>query len=227
MWDSISRDGVAYMDTDGFYTDTELPQHLVGTGLGQMKEEGRFDFAVFIRPKVYYTAKYDSNGELSYNYKFKGVPDRLVKLEYYNTLYEGKQVEINMSRLYKSRGGGLVEKESVFTFQPPDNSKRMMIFDSEKRWVGTQPLVLGDDSDQLGYVSEKSVSEQGEPEKDWSNTIDGVTCVEGNSPETLDSSVKGCHEAGEDNTVNRRSSLDENNKGVRDQDTVNGARDSR
>ena len=42
-----------YMDTDSIVTDIELPEHLVGKGLGQFKLEYDIKEAYFISSKTY------------------------------------------------------------------------------------------------------------------------------------------------------------------------------
>ena len=45
---------VFYMDTDSFDTNVKLPEHMVGSKMGQLKYEGSFDKSIYLGRKQYY-----------------------------------------------------------------------------------------------------------------------------------------------------------------------------
>jgi hypothetical protein len=45
---------IYYTDTDSIDVNRELPSHLIGDELGQMKLEHIFDEAIFLGPKMYW-----------------------------------------------------------------------------------------------------------------------------------------------------------------------------
>lgn len=126
MYDYIADEGVVYSDTDSIFTTKELPEHMVGKELGQMKLEYQFDAALFVRSKIYYTVK-----DGVYKVVFKGVKRGLATQDDVNKLYLGSSVTFYNNNLRKIPGGGLKEESVKYTVTPPDGSKRSMVRDEE------------------------------------------------------------------------------------------------
>ena len=99
----------------------------MGTGLGQMRLEKVFDYAAFVKPNVYYTR----SGDII-DYKFGSLRRGLAKKEDYAALLNGETVVYKVRRLEQDlKGGGIKEDISIRCIRPPDDSKRVRVFNDE------------------------------------------------------------------------------------------------
>jgi hypothetical protein len=79
---------VYYTDTDSIVTNIELPEHLVGKGLGQFKLEHKIKQAYFISNKTYFLRTYD-NKVIK---KAKGVKSDSLTEEDYINMYNNQKI---------------------------------------------------------------------------------------------------------------------------------------
>ena len=115
---------VYYTDTDSIVTDTPLPKHLVGGGLGQFKLEYEIKKAVFLAPKVYGIVTTDGKEII----KVKGLTkDALANitiedLEY--LLIRNQRSEIAQSKWRKNAYEGKIEVMDTTYSLTATNTKR-------------------------------------------------------------------------------------------------------
>ena len=86
-------DGICYTDTDSLYTTTKLPDHLVGSELGLMKDEMKgliIDEAIFIGIKKYGYTFTDANGVTQERSIFSGVPRNTISFKDIKSISEGE-----------------------------------------------------------------------------------------------------------------------------------------
>jgi hypothetical protein len=95
--------------------------------LGQMKLEGTFDAALFVRSKVYYTVKHNEPAHVV----FKGIKRGVATVEDIENLYAGNPVTFEVRRLLVTKAGGLRDVTTDYVVEPPDNSKRCMVMNKE------------------------------------------------------------------------------------------------
>ncbi len=88
------QDNLCYIDTDGIKVTCELDSSEVGSGLGQMKDEGSFSEAVFLAPKVYGCIAQDGSSLV----KVKGVkvPPKYEELK--TLLQKGSSLPLNQEK---------------------------------------------------------------------------------------------------------------------------------
>jgi len=90
-----------YSDTDSAVTDSPIPAHMVGSGLGQMKLEHTINRAVFLAPKVYGLEDMDGNEII----KVKGITHNtaceLTLNDLEQLLVKDSSREFNQEKWYK------------------------------------------------------------------------------------------------------------------------------
>ena len=100
-----------YTDTDSVVLESQLPDHIIGKELGQMKLESKIQHGIFIRKKLY--AYLNDKGILVR--KSSGVDPKKLNWSHYYDLLKGKTVKI-INRItfqvnWKALEINLIEKE--------------------------------------------------------------------------------------------------------------------
>jgi hypothetical protein len=131
-----------YSDTDSIVLDTQLPDELVGTKLGQVKLEHVIKRGIFLAPKVYGIE--DENGNSTI--KIKGVTSKatedinLDKLE--RLLIENELLEFKQFKWFKKVLEGNINIEEVIYKLKATSNKRAPLFKNEdgiKIYSSTRP----------------------------------------------------------------------------------------
>lgn len=125
MYQFTSRTDAVYTDTDSVCLQNPLPPDVVNNKIGSMKLEATVLEGMFIKPKVYYMET-----EKKLIMKFKGIPGNLVKKDDYLTLYRGQPCTYKTTRMYKDKVNGIVCKDITISINPPDDTKRIRIYES-------------------------------------------------------------------------------------------------
>ena len=149
MYENTTLPGVVYTDTDSIFIDGDAPTDIIGDHLGGLKLESIVRNGLFVKPKIYTYECKNSDGMWVNKYKFKGINNDLVRnnSNCYIELYKGNNVTFDVNRFKKYRGCGVYDVYMTMSINPPDNSKRVMVFDNDGKWVDTEPLIFIDTSD--------------------------------------------------------------------------------
>lgn len=124
MYPFISNSACHYTDTDSVVMSEMLPSHFVCDQLGGMKLEHMGFNGIFPLSKVY-MIKSDTMTIM----KFKGLPSKYIKADYYNDLYNGKAVQVDIKVLMRNKGTALNETSFMYQVSPPNDNKRIRVFD--------------------------------------------------------------------------------------------------
>ena len=129
------------------YDVIDAPTDIIGDH--GLKLESIVRNGLFVKPKIYTYECKNSDGMWVNKYKFKGINNDLVRnnSNCYIELYKGNNVTFDVNRFKKYRGCGVYDVYMTMSINPPDNSKRVMVFDNDGKWVDTEPLIFIDTSD--------------------------------------------------------------------------------
>jgi hypothetical protein len=157
--DILSKGGsIFYSDTDSIVTDIPLSEDQVGSEIGKFKLEHKIVEGYFISNKTY-SFKNQNNKIISVNkgaFKNKaGEPinfDGHKSLVYkdFKDLYLGKDVKTFRFESNKNLNIGYVNIKipNKITLSPNSYTKRLKIFNQNKMWIDTKPLVLNKKTNQ-------------------------------------------------------------------------------
>lgn len=135
---------IYYMDTDSFFIDKPLPDHLVSNSeLGKYKLENIYKEAVFLAPKVYAGITY--NGEetikikgLSHDTISKDVTFDLLK----TLLQKDKSLTFNHTKVFRKFDQSTINLlEQTYCLIPTEN-KRQLVYDANNLLCDTKPYVI-------------------------------------------------------------------------------------
>lgn len=112
---------VYYTDTDSIVTNIELPEHLVGKGLGQFKLEHKIQEAYFISNKTYFLRTYDNK----VTKKAKGVKSDSLTEEDYINMYNNQKISAIKTQSQKDWSkGSVIIKDKTINLDPMCYLKR-------------------------------------------------------------------------------------------------------
>ena len=101
----IFDDSVVYTDTDSIFTTKPLPSHLIGNGLGEMKDELSgliIEEGIFIDIKIYGYWFYDEDSKRVERSVISGVERNTVSFEELKEVFNGKTITRTVeSRFFK------------------------------------------------------------------------------------------------------------------------------
>lgn len=119
MYDYLIDDKVVYTDTDSIMTESELTN--TGNELGQMKIEGKYPYAIFVKPKFYL---------VWFKARIKGVASPTV--EDFDSILRGeKVVKQKFTRLKESVRRGMKPNTII------DVPKNLTLMDEKREWEHT------------------------------------------------------------------------------------------
>jgi len=119
---------VLYTDTNSIFINGELPDYLIGTGLGQFKHEMTYKEIVFLAPKVY--GGIISNGltkattEIS---KIKGYKNQVSFKDLKKLLIKNENLELVQDKWFKNViEGNISIQDQIYNLKVNQN-KRLLI----------------------------------------------------------------------------------------------------
>lgn len=137
---------IYYMDTDSFFIDKPLPDHLVSsTELGKYKLENIYKEAIFLAPKVYAGITHDGKEVI----KIKGLSnDTICKDITFNLLksllIKDKSLTFNQTKTFRDIGLSTINLlEQTYKLIPTEN-KRVLVY-SDNLLVNTKPFTIDHD----------------------------------------------------------------------------------
>nr|YP_010170410.1 DNA polymerase type B [Phanerochaete carnosa]QRZ60392.1 DNA polymerase type B [Phanerochaete carnosa] len=138
---------IYYMDTDSFFINKPLPDHLVSHNiLGKYKLENIYKEAIFLAPKVYAGITQDGNEVikikgLSHDTINKDVTFDLLK----SLLIKNKSLTFNQTKTFRNIAMGSINLlEQTYNLIPTEN-KRELVFDDNNVFISTKPFVINKD----------------------------------------------------------------------------------
>ena len=124
---ALYPENLYYSDTDSFVLDCKLPEHVLSqTKLGLLKLEHEISSGIFPLDKCYMLNVVEGPPVR----KFKGIPARYVRDEFYRELYEGRSVAVNSTRFELQAKNAVYINDCKLVISPPRGRKRAMIHDS-------------------------------------------------------------------------------------------------
>jgi hypothetical protein len=128
-----------YSDTDSLVLNGALPAEVCDSArLGQLKLEHTFIEGIFVMPKVYFLET--SEGDIIT--RCKGYPGKLTRNQYLELL-EGNSLELDVIRWNRSLRASKIPIERGIPYRlTPSFNKRVKVYDSNGRWVNTNPRIL-------------------------------------------------------------------------------------
>lgn len=116
-----------YGDTDSFVTNKPLPDHMIGTGLGQLKLEHVISKAVFLAPKVYALIT-DQGKEII---KVKGLTNEVIsKLTFKDLeslLIKDSTKEFTQEKWFKSLiKADITTADMIYTLKATSNKRQLV-----------------------------------------------------------------------------------------------------
>jgi hypothetical protein len=132
---------IYYTDTDSLDIDNPIDNKYIGSELGKLKFEYKFNEAVFLAPKVY--GGVIKKFCLSYkeHLKVKGLKNPINYIDLYSLLIKNNQLKIAQDKWYRDiKKGNILIKNEIYTLMITDN-KRQIIYDNNK-FINTKPYKL-------------------------------------------------------------------------------------
>jgi hypothetical protein len=126
---------VLYTDTDSIFTNKPLPDHLVGDGLGQMKNETLDKFGVecidkacFVGLKKYGLIVTDKDGAKHESSTFAGVPKDTLSFDEVNRIHNGENLVRKLKdRFSKSFSDMSIKTQSNVTLEVSNKRDKVLI----------------------------------------------------------------------------------------------------
>ena len=138
--DILDKGGsIYYTDTDSIVTDIELDKTLVGHEIGKFKLECEISEAYFISNKTYCIKKLDGKVII----KAKGTNSKSINWEDFVKLYSGSSIESTRNETVKdySIGSVSINVSKNIVLSANSYNKRVKIFDQNKKWIDTRPII--------------------------------------------------------------------------------------
>lgn len=135
---------VLYTDTDSIATDKKLDNKYIGSEIGQMKLEYKFDEVLFLAPKVYGGIIFSIEKNIFEEIiKVKGLKNNILTFkDLLPLLNKNNSLKISHEKWYKNiEQGNISINNEIYTLIMTDN-KRKIIYDENNQFVDTKAIYL-------------------------------------------------------------------------------------